>query len=84
MIAENRPELTGAQRMPRPGDLAPGFTTEPSRCWRMVFNDTMQGSHCPAPVAFRGRFRNHAGSDWTVDACESHTDELSDCQPVRN
>lgn len=67
---------TDASRMPRPGDLAPGFTAQPGHCWRMVFNDTMQGSHCQAPVAVRGRFRNHAGKVWMVDACEAHTDEL--------
>jgi hypothetical protein len=41
--------------MPRPGDLAPGFTIEPGRCWRLVFKDTVQGSHCRSIVRFRGR-----------------------------
>jgi hypothetical protein len=64
--------------MPRPGDLAPGFTIEPGKCWRMTFNAKMQGSHCAALVAFRGRFKNHAGKVWMVDACEAHVDELTD------
>jgi hypothetical protein len=68
--------------IPSPGDLAPGFTVEAGRCWRMVFNATVQGSHCPAPVAWRGRFRNHAGQVRTVWACEAHTHELSDLSPT--
>jgi hypothetical protein len=47
--------------IPKPGDLAPGFSADPGRCWRMVFNASIQGTHCEAPVAFRGRFKNHAG-----------------------
>jgi hypothetical protein len=82
MIAESRPELTDNKRMPRPGDLAPGFTIEPDRCWRMVFNENLQGSHCQAPVCLRGGFKDHAGKAWTVDACEAHAHELRDLQPV--
>ncbi len=68
--------------IPLPGDLAPGFVAEPGRCWRMIYNTTIQGDHCPEPVAWRGLFRN-GGKSWNVWACDGHTDELEDLRAIR-
>jgi hypothetical protein len=31
---------------PRVGDVCPGFTAEPSRCWRVVYSRQLQATHC--------------------------------------
>jgi hypothetical protein len=62
--------------IPAPGDLAPGFTVEHGQCWAMVFDEQIQGAHCPAPVVVRGRFRNHTGMVWTLWSCAAHSGDL--------
>jgi hypothetical protein len=69
--------------IPQQGDLAPGFFVEPGRCWRMVYNATIQGDHCANPVVWRGRFAN-AGKHWDVWACDRHLDELENVRAIRH
>jgi hypothetical protein len=68
--------------MPVPGDAAPGFLAEPGQCWRMIFDDGLQGTHCTLPVEFRGQFAN-AGHRWTVWACQRHRDGLESLTRLR-
>jgi hypothetical protein len=55
---------------------------ERGRCWRMIYNSTIQGTDCPERVAWRGRFSN-GGKSWGVWACDGHTDELEELRAVR-
>jgi len=61
------------------------FTIQPGRCFRMIRDPNPrrhgQATHCPQPVAFRGRFRTPRKT-YTVDACEGHAPELEDAQPI--
>ena len=69
--------------IPRPGDLAPGFTVEQGQCWRMVYAaKNMQGHHCDDQPTHRGRFIN-GSHRWDVWACPSHLNELVDVTPIR-
>ena len=52
MTTEGRADLTDTtMRMPGPGDLAPGFTVEPGRCWRMVFDRHDPGKPLSSPCS---------------------------------
>lgn len=64
--------------MPLPGDVCPGFIAEPDRCWRMVYSEQLQASHCRGAVEWHGRWSAPSGKRWwRVAACAAHTEGLT-------
>jgi hypothetical protein len=64
--------------IPRPGDIHPGFTAEPGRCWRMVYTKQLQATHCRQPPEWTGRWFSPRGDRWWgVWACPEHLDGLT-------
>jgi hypothetical protein len=67
-----------ANAMPQPGDVHPGFIAESGRCWRMVYDGTLQATHCPEPPASTGRWFAPSGERWwRVWACPEHLEGLT-------
>jgi hypothetical protein len=58
--------------MPRAGDLAEGFFISPGRCFRMVYSDEFEVTHCDQPVVWKGRWRDGKGEAWVIEACQEH------------
>jgi hypothetical protein len=59
--------------MPLAGDVCPGFITQPDRCWRMVYSDQLQPSHCELEVGWRGWWTAPSGKrKWEVSCCDEH------------
>jgi hypothetical protein len=66
-------------RMPEPGDPVPNsFTTQPDRCWCMVYDHNLQAAHCRGSIEWYGRrFAPSRKRWWRVAACEAHTEGLT-------
>jgi len=64
---------------PRPGDRSPGFFIQPSRCWALVYDHNLQGTHCLEAPAFTGRWHSprRDGQWWRVWACSDHLEGLT-------
>lgn len=63
---------------PQPGEVCPGFVTQPDRCWRMVYDGCLQAAHCTAAPAWSGRWFAPSGARWwRVWACPDHLDGLT-------
>jgi hypothetical protein len=64
--------------MPRPGNVHPGFTVEPGRCWRLIYSRQLQATHCAGQPTWSGRWRSPKGDRWfLVWACQKHLDGLT-------
>ena len=50
--------------MPEPGEVCPGFVAERGRCWRMVYSQQMQATHCSEAPTFTGRWFIPTGDRW--------------------
>jgi hypothetical protein len=48
--------LVPVDRMPEPGEPCPGFIAEPGRCWRMVYSQQLQATHCREAPEWAGRW----------------------------
>ena len=58
---------------PRPGDPCPGFVAQVDRCWRMVYSNQLQATHCRAEPSWTGRWFSPQGDRWIrVWACPDH------------
>ena len=63
---------------PRPGDVSPGIMAKPERCWRMVYSEQLQGTHCDRTPSWTGRHFSPKGDRWwRVWACRVHLDGLT-------
>ena len=68
--------------MPQPGEVCPGFIAEYDRCWRMVYSQQMQATHCRQPTTWTGRWFSPKGDRWfRVWASEHHLEGLTGLQP---
>jgi hypothetical protein len=54
-------------RMPQPGDLITAFSPQPGRCFRMVYSEQLQATHCYEPPAWKGPWRDAKGKSWYVE-----------------
>lgn len=73
-------------RLPSVEHYADAFhVSTPGRCFRMVARDGGQGppTHCPAPVAYRGRFRDSSGRTHQAEACQQHAMALEGVRRLR-
>ena len=65
---------------------ANSFAPQPGQCFRLVVSSFSgaQGSpvHCPAPVEFRGRYKDVTGLMHDVEACMDHVGDLTDWERV--
>ena len=68
--------------MPRPGDLSPGFFVQAGRCFRLVYSQQLQSTHCPEAAPCRGRWTDSKGLVHRVWACEGHAAELEGVRRV--
>ena len=59
-------------RMPLPGDPITAFGPLPGRCFRMVYSEQLQATHCAAPPAWKGTWSDRNGRRWDVEACRDH------------
>jgi hypothetical protein len=59
-------------RMPKPGDLHPGFFVSQDRCFRLIFSRQLQADHCRQAPVWKGRWRDAAGKVHEVEACREH------------
>jgi hypothetical protein len=57
-------------RMPVPGDLHGGFFIAPDRCFRMVYSDQLQATHCYEKPAWKGNWKDRLGKMHLAWACE--------------
>jgi hypothetical protein len=48
-------------RMPEPGDLHGGFFIAPGRCFRMIYSDQLQATHCYEKPAWKGVWKDRLG-----------------------
>lgn len=56
--------------LPRPGETHPGFVAEPARCWRLVYSQQLQATHCTETLAWTGGGSLRKGDRWfRVWAC---------------
>ena len=51
----SRSTLDVVTPMPEPGDISPGFIAEAGRCWRMVYDNSFQATHCAETPRCTGR-----------------------------
>ena len=64
--------------MPAPGDVHPGFLAEAGRCWRLVYSEQLQATHCVGSPAWTGRWLRPKGDRWfPVWACPEHLQGLT-------
>ena len=64
--------------MPEPGEPCPGFIAEAGRCWRMVYSQQMQATHCGQTPTYTGRWFSPRGDRWfRVWACPGHLEGLT-------
>jgi hypothetical protein len=51
---------------------------EPDRCWRMVYSEQLQATHCREKPTYTGRWFSPRGDRWfRVWACPDHLDGLT-------
>ena len=63
---------------PKPGDPCPGFMAEPDRCWRMVYSQQLQTTHCREKPTYTGRWFSPKGDRWfRVWACPYHLEGVT-------
>lgn len=64
---------------PYPTDNGPApFIVEVDRCWRMVYSEQLQATHCATPAAWTGRHRSPKGDRWwVVWSCDAHLEGLT-------
>ena len=62
--------------MPAPGDLHGGFFVAPGRCFRMVYSDQLQATHCYEKPAWKGVWRDVKGMSHYVEACREHAPKV--------
>ena len=67
-------------RMPEPGDLHGGFFIAPGRCFRMVYSDQLQATHCYEKPAWKGVWRDAKGRSHYVEACRGHAPKVRERQ----
>src|ERR1039458_5928887 len=72
MAAGRRVEQIAMSEMPRPGDTITGFFVQQGRCFRMVYSDQLQATHCYQPPAWKGVWRGAKGRSHYVEACREH------------
>jgi hypothetical protein len=72
MAAGRRVEQIAMSEMPRPGDTITGFFVQQGRCFRMVYSDQLQATHCYQPPAWKGVWRDAKGRSHYVEACREH------------
>lgn len=48
------------------------FTSLPGRCFRMIYSEQIQATHCDEPVVWKGPWRDRKGKQHVVEACERH------------
>ena len=65
-------------RMPAPGDIVTAFSPQPGRCFRMVYSEQLQATHCHAPPAWKGIWKDRKGKRWYVEACRTHAPKPRD------
>lgn len=64
--------------LPGPGDVHPGFTADPGRCWRMVHSRHLRATHCRVEPSCTGRCFSPEGDRWWgVWACPDHLEGLT-------
>ncbi len=69
-------------RMPVPGDLHRGFFKAPGRCFRMVYSDQLQATHCYEKPSWKGVWRDAKGKSHYVEACRGHAPKSSPVSAV--
>jgi hypothetical protein len=63
---------------PQPGDPCPGLIAEPGRRWRMIYDGTLQATHCLEPSTWTGRWFAPSGERWwRVWASPDHLEGLT-------
>jgi hypothetical protein len=72
MAAGRRVEQIAMSEMPRPGDTITGFFVQQGRCFRMVYSDQLQATHCYQPPAWKGVWRDAKGRSHYVEACREN------------
>ena len=55
--------------MPEPGDLITAFSPQPRRCFRIVYSEQLQATHCRQPPAWKGIWKDAKGRSHHVQAC---------------
>jgi hypothetical protein len=64
--------------MPKPGDACPGFMAEPGRCWRLMYSQQLQSTHCAGRPTWTGRYFTPKGDRrFRVWACPKHLEGLT-------
>ena len=64
---------------------AEAFSPEPGRCFRFVSRgggSRGAPTHCPAPAAYRGTFKDRSGKVHHVEACIQHAGDVIDAEAV--
>jgi hypothetical protein len=69
-------------QMPRPGDTITGFFVQEDRCFRMVYSEQLQATHCYQAVEWRGRSTGAKGKVHRVWACAGHASVLEGVRRV--
>jgi hypothetical protein len=64
-------------RMPKPGDLISAFSVQPGRCFRMIYSDMLQATHCYEPPVWKGSWKDVKGRTWYVEACQKQEPKVS-------
>jgi hypothetical protein len=52
------------------------FTAQPGRCFRMVYSEQLQSTHCYEAPAWKGIWKDRKGRSWYVEACAEHAPKL--------
>jgi hypothetical protein len=63
--------------MPRPGDLIRAYSIQPGRCFRMLYDERLQHTHCYQPPAWKGIWKDVNGMSHYVEACRTHAPRLA-------
>jgi hypothetical protein len=63
--------------MPEPDDLHRGFFIAPGRCFRMVYSQQLQATHCYEPTVWKGIWKDRLGKSHYVEACREHAPKVS-------
>jgi hypothetical protein len=54
-------------QMPQPGDLITAFSVQVGRCFRMVYSEQLQATHCYQTPEWKGPWRDVKGRSWYVE-----------------